>query len=110
MCGPSRRRGSGGSDMSGSLPGVTASAFHLPDRLADKRDPRLIAVDEQQFAGIATALEQSVEDLSERLEAARKAPAGRGQQAMDRDLEIHRLTARLRSLQRFGLDLCLGRI
>ena len=29
---------------------------------------------------------------------------------MDRDLEIHRLTARLRSLRRFGLDLCLGRI
>ena len=27
---------------------------------------------------------------------------------MDRDLEIHRLTARLRTLRRFGLDLCLG--
>ena len=27
---------------------------------------------------------------------------------MDRDLEIHRLTARLRALRRFGLDLCLG--
>ena len=29
---------------------------------------------------------------------------------MDRDLEIHRLTARLRTLRRFGLDLCLGRM
>ena len=29
---------------------------------------------------------------------------------MDRDTEIHRLTARLRVLSRFGLDLCLGRI
>ncbi|MFI5425733.1 hypothetical protein ACHMWU_01900 [Aeromicrobium sp. UC242_57] len=29
---------------------------------------------------------------------------------MDRDLEIHRLTARLRTLRRFDLDLCLGRI
>ena len=29
---------------------------------------------------------------------------------MDRDLEIHRLTARLRALRRFGLDLCLGHI
>ena len=96
--------------MSGSLPDVTTSAFHLPDRLADKRDPRLIAVDERQFAAITTALEQSVADLSERLEAERRAPAGRGQQAMDRDLEVHRLTARLRSLRRFGLDLCLGRI
>ncbi len=29
---------------------------------------------------------------------------------MDRDLEIHRVTARLRTLRRFGLDLCLGHI
>jgi DNA helicase IV len=29
---------------------------------------------------------------------------------MDRDMEIHRLTARLRTLRRFGLDLCLGHI
>jgi hypothetical protein len=29
---------------------------------------------------------------------------------MDRDMEIHRLTARLCALHRFGLDLCLGRI
>jgi DNA helicase IV len=29
---------------------------------------------------------------------------------MDRDNEIHRLTARLRTLRRFGLDLCLGRM
>ena len=29
---------------------------------------------------------------------------------MDRDMEVHRLTARLRVLRRFGLDLCLGRI
>src|SRR2546429_7166106 len=28
---------------------------------------------------------------------------------MDRDMQIHRLTARLRALRRFGLDLCLGR-
>jgi len=29
---------------------------------------------------------------------------------MDRDMEIPRLTARLRALRRFGLDLCLGHI
>jgi hypothetical protein len=40
----------------------------------------------------------------------RKEPGGIGQGAMDRDMEIHRLTARLRVLRRFGLDLCLGRI
>jgi DNA helicase IV len=37
-------------------------------------------------------------------------PGGIGQQALDRDLEVHRLAARLRALRRFGLDLCLGRI
>jgi hypothetical protein len=31
-----------------------------------------------------------------------------GRQALDRDQEVHRLTARLRTLRRFGLDLCLG--
>ena len=29
---------------------------------------------------------------------------------VDRDLEVHRLTARLRTLRRFGIDLCLGRM
>ena len=86
------------------------SAFDLPDRLAAKADPALIAGDEQHFAAIAESLEQSIADLSDRLEAERRAPGGLGQKAMDRDMEIHRLTARLRALRRFGLDLCLGRI
>src|SRR4051794_8817789 len=89
---------------------LTTSAFDLPDRLAAKADPALIAGDEQQFAAIAECLEQSIADLSDRLDAERRAPGGTGQEAMDRDLEVHRLTARLRTLRRFGLDLCLGRI
>jgi hypothetical protein len=89
---------------------LTTSAFDLPDRLADKADPALIAGDEQHFAAIAESLEQSIAELSDRLDAARKAPGGIGQEAMDRDMEIHRLTARLRALRRFGLDLCLGHI
>ncbi len=89
---------------------LTTSAFNLPDRLSAKADPALIAGDEQHFAAIADSLEQSIADLSGRLDAERKAPGGIGQGAMDRDMEIHRLTARLRALRRFGLDLCLGRI
>jgi DNA helicase IV len=88
----------------------TTSVFDLPDYLAAKADPALIAGDEQHFAAIAISLEQAIADLSDRLVSERKAPGGIGQQAMDRDLEIHRLTARLRTLRRFGLDLCLGRI
>nr|WQM79992.1 RNA polymerase recycling motor ATPase HelR [Streptomyces sp.] len=83
-------------------------AFDLPDRLSPKADPALIAGDERHFAAIAECLEQSIAELSDSLEAARKAPGGVGRQAMDRDTEIHRLTARLRALRRFGLDLCLG--
>jgi hypothetical protein len=89
---------------------VTTSAFDLPDRLAAKADPALIAADERHFAAIADTLEQSIAELSGRLEAELRAPGGIGQKAMDRDTEVHRLSARLRTLRRFGLDLCLGRM
>jgi hypothetical protein len=89
---------------------VGTSAFDLPGRLAAKADPALIAGDEQHFAALTESLDQSIADLSGRLDAMRKEPGGIGQGAMDRDMEIHRLTARLRVLRRFGLDLCLGRI
>jgi len=89
---------------------VTTSAFDLPDHLAAKADPALIAGDEQHFADIADSLNQAIADLSDRLAAERRAPGGSGQAALDRDLEVHRLTARLRALRRFGLDLCLGHI
>jgi DNA helicase IV len=89
---------------------LTTSAFDLPERLAAKTDPNLIATDEVHFESIGENLRQTLMDLSERLDAERKAPGRDGQQALERDLEIHRLTARLRALRRFGLDLCLGRI
>jgi hypothetical protein len=89
---------------------VTTSVFDLPDNLSHKADPRLIADDEQHFAAVADSIEQSIADLTDRLDAERRAPGGTGQEALDRDLEVHRLTARLRTLRRFGLDLCLGRM
>ena len=89
---------------------LTTSAFALSDHLAPKADSALIGIDERHFEAIAESLEQSIADLSDRLDAARMAPGGMGQEAMDRDMEVHRLTARLRALRRFGLDLCLGHI
>jgi DNA helicase IV len=86
------------------------SAFDLPDHLAAKAEPAMIAVDEKHFAAIAESLEQSIAELSDRLAVERKAPGGIGQEAMDRDMAIHRMTTRLRTLRRFGLDLCLGHI
>lgn len=88
----------------------TTHVFDLPDNLAAKADPHLIADDERHFALMAETLDSEIADLSARLDAERLAPAGSGQAALDRDLEIHRLTSRLRTLRRFRLDLCLGRI
>jgi hypothetical protein len=89
---------------------LTTSAFELPERLGPKADPTLIARDERHFAAIAESLQRSITDLSDRLDAELRAPGGTGQEAVDRDEEIYRLTARLRTLRRFGLDLCLGHI
>ncbi len=84
--------------------------FDLPGHRAAKADPDLIAGDVEHFAAIADSLDQTMAELSDRLDDVRKDPVGEGQAALDRDLEIHRLTVRLRTLRRFGSDLCLGRI
>lgn len=84
--------------------------FRLPDQLAAKADPALIAADQEHFSAIAETLDQTVEELSRRLDQARLQAGRRGQAALDRDQEIHRLTARLRTLRRFGVDLCLGQM
>src|SRR5262249_9735500 len=70
-----------GADAVNSL---TTSAFDLPDRLAAKADPALIADDERHFTAIAESLEQSIAELSGRLDAELKAPGGIGQKALDR--------------------------
>ncbi|MFJ4205858.1 RNA polymerase recycling motor ATPase HelR [Streptomyces sviceus] len=82
--------------------------FDLPERLAAKADPTLTAADEEHFAAIAQCLDETIAELSDTLAATLRAPGGIGQEAMDRDTEVHRLGARLRTLRRFGLDLCLG--
>ncbi|MDK9499483.1 RNA polymerase recycling motor ATPase HelR [Streptomyces katrae] len=92
------------------MPPLTTSVFDLPDRLSAKAAPELVAGDERHFAAIEEGLAQTIAEVSDRLDAARRAPGGVGREAMDRDAEIHRLTARLRLLRRFGLDLCLGRV
>ncbi|MBA8961155.1 DNA helicase IV [Rhodococcus percolatus] len=87
---------------------LTTNAFDLPDHLAPKADPTLIADDELHFAAIAESLEQSIADLDHRIDTERKAPRRLGQEAMERDMMVHRLNAELRALRRYGLDLCLG--
>jgi DNA helicase IV len=89
---------------------LVTSAFALPDRLAAKADPALIGDDERQFARIAATLEHQIADLTDRLAETLRMDGGDGQKALDRDQEVHRLSSRLRTLHRFGLDLCLGRM
>ena len=89
---------------------TTTSVFNLPDRLAAKARPDQIAADELHFAEIAATLDRSIAELSARLDVERRKPGGTGQSALDRDLEVHRLTGRLTTLRRYGLDLCLGRL
>ena len=102
------------SNSSTSRPSDTADrttrVFVLPKHLAAKDDPVLVAADEQHFAAVAATLEQQVADLSDRLDVLRRSPGGGGQEVLDRDLEIHRLTAERRLLRRYSLDLCIGRM
>jgi hypothetical protein len=88
----------------------TTSAFALPPRLAAKAEPALIGEDDAHFAAIAATLERQVADLGERLDAQRRLPATLGQEAVERDAEIRRLSGRLRVLRSYGLDICLGRM
>ncbi len=88
----------------------TTTAFALPERLAAKADPALVAADERHFAAIAATLSRQVAELAARLDAQRLLPATLGQEAVERDQEIRRLSARLRVLRSYGIDLCLGRM
>ncbi|MFB8762440.1 RNA polymerase recycling motor ATPase HelR [Nocardiopsis alba] len=89
---------------------ATTSAFDLPDHLAAKADPALISADERHFDAIATTLRRTIADLAHRLDTARTHTGGTGREVLERDQEVRRLTTRLRTLNRFGLDLCLGHI
>lgn len=86
------------------------SAFNLPEAIRAKASTALIGPDEVQFSAIADTLKSTIENQQERLEELLQSPGGIGQASMDRDMEIHRTSARLRLLQRFNIDLCLGRI
>jgi hypothetical protein len=88
----------------------STSPFALPERLSAKADPALITADEDHLAGIAASLESQIAELENRLAAERRTPGGSGTEALERDQRIHAMTARLRTLRRYGLDLCLGRI
>jgi DNA helicase IV len=89
---------------------VTSRVFDLPDRLAAKAEPELIADDERRFAAIAAAVRTQLAELEGRLDEARLRTGENNQEVLERDLEVHELSSRIRLLRRFGLDVCLGRM
>jgi len=89
---------------------MTSSFFDLSDRLAAKSDPALIADDERRFAAIAEAVATQLRELEQRLDEARLRTGDNNQEVLERDLEVHELSSRIRLLRRFGLDVCLGRM
>ena len=88
---------------------MTTSAFDLPKNLAHKVEPARIAADDTHFTAIAESLEQTINIVAERLEVLLQTPVKPGHTGVERDVEVYRLTARLRTLRRFGVDMCLGR-
>lgn len=84
--------------------------FELPARLAAKASADLVGGDRIRFAEIAESLRLQRAASAERIDELRLSPAGYGQAGMERDQEIRRLSSRLRLLDRFGIDLCLGRM
>lgn len=84
--------------------------FHLPENLRAKATPALLDADRAHLGRIADALEEQRAEVARRLAEVRRRRAGFGDTAVDRDLEIRRLSGRLRILERFGIDICLGRM
>jgi len=87
-----------------------SSPFDLPPRLAAKTSPALIDRDERHFSRIADGIARVSTEVADTLAATLATAGGSGQQARERDLEVHRLTSRANALRRYALDLCLGRM
>jgi hypothetical protein len=84
--------------------------FQLPENLAAKAAAPLIDADRAHLRRIADTLQLQREETSARLAEVRRHTAHLGGDAVARDLEIRRLSSRLRVLDRFDLDVCLGRM
>lgn len=84
--------------------------FHLAESLQAKAAPELIDADRDHLRRIADTLEAQRADVMSRLTAVQRQEAQLGDGAVDRDLEIRRLSGRLRVLQRYRMDVCLGRM
>lgn len=84
--------------------------FALPQHLRAKTDPVAIGPDTHHFRAVESALDARRALDADRLDQTRRRDRGHGEYALERDAEIRRLTGRLRQLDRFGVDMVLGRM
>lgn len=84
--------------------------FDLPETRAGKASPELIDSDRKHLRRVESNLRSQRDDVTRQLTVLRRRSAGHGEAAMERDLEVRRLSRRLRILERFGIDACLGRM
>ncbi|MBO9626523.1 MAG: AAA family ATPase [Microbacterium sp.] len=89
---------------------MPADLFDLPAALLAKADPALIDADRDLLRRVDATLRTRREQAARRLDGLRRQRASEGGAAVERDLEIRRLSAQLRLLSRYGVDLCLGRM
>nr|WP_275901842.1 RNA polymerase recycling motor ATPase HelR [Brevibacterium zhoupengii] len=82
----------------------------MPSRLSAKNTSKHIAADDAHFARISAEIDSELATVESRLADLRRSPGGSGESALDRDVAIHRLSSELNLLQRFAVDICLGRM
>lgn len=87
-----------------------ASASRRTQHRSSSPAPTLDPADEARLREIDRALEAARADVERRLSDARRTDGGTGQDAMDRDIAVHRLVSRQTVLRRFTRDLCLGKV
>jgi hypothetical protein len=87
-----------------------SAAFALPVSRAAKARADLIEADDRHFRRVGEAIAAVQADLTSRLEAVLRGPAGSGQEQVQRDSEACHLRARARLLGSIRLDTCIGRM
>lgn len=89
---------------------MSSTLFALPERLADKSRPHLIADDDAHLTRVRERVAEQTSTARAELDAARRSTDVRVGAGVARDQEVRRLSSRIRTLARIGTEVCLGRI
>lgn len=76
----------------------------------EKSAPQFIKQDQEHLSQLAANLAEQEDDLRRRLSERRTYWAHEGQELVERDAEIRRMSSRLAPLSSYGIDLALGRM